>query len=64
MLGSSTTPQLNEKSLIEPPVRYGLKVISVGLLNPGDKPLIWRGPMLHQMVREFVQRVDGDNSIT
>ena len=58
MLGSSTTPQLNEKSLIEPPVRYGLKVISVGLLNPGDKPLIWRGPMLHQMVREFVQRVD------
>src|ERR1700760_2614810 len=37
MLGSSTTPQLNEKNLIVPPVRYGLKVISVGLLNPGDK---------------------------
>ena len=25
---------------------------------PGDKPLIWRGPMLHQMIREFVQRVE------
>jgi ATP-binding protein involved in chromosome partitioning len=57
MLGSSATPKVVGDNMIEPPTRYGLKVISVGFLNPGDKPLVWRGPMLHQMIREFVQRV-------
>lgn len=58
MLGSSATPKIVGNNMIEPPTRYGLKVISVGLLNPGDKPLVWRGPMLHQMIREFIQRVE------
>jgi ATP-binding protein involved in chromosome partitioning len=58
MLGSSVTPQLTPESRIEPVERYGLKVMSVGFMNPGDKPLIWRGPMLHQIMREFMQRVD------
>ena len=58
MLGSSATPRVVANNMIEPPTRYGVKVISVGLLNPGDKPLVWRGPMLHQMIREFIQRVE------
>jgi ATP-binding protein involved in chromosome partitioning len=58
MLGSSATPKVVGDNMIEPPTRYGLKVISVGFLNPGDKPLVWRGPMLHQMIREFIQRVE------
>lgn len=58
MLGSSPQPQIVGDNRIAPPTRYGMKVISVGFLNPGDKPLIWRGPMLHQMIREFLQRVD------
>ncbi len=58
MLGSSSTPRIVGDNRIEPLERYGIKVISVGFLNPGDKPLIWRGPMLHQMIREFLQRVD------
>src|SRR5580700_9819948 len=37
---------------------HGLKVISVGFLNPGDKPIIWRGPMLHQIVKQFLGQVD------
>jgi ATP-binding protein involved in chromosome partitioning len=37
---------------------HGLKVISVGLLNPGDKPLIWRGPMLHSIIRQFLSSVE------
>ena len=36
--------------------QYGIKVISVGLLNPGDKPLIWRGPCCIDGAR-FLQRV-------
>jgi ATP-binding protein involved in chromosome partitioning len=58
MLGSSSTPRIVGDNRIEPLERYGIKVISVGFLNPGDKPLIWRGPMLHQMIREFLQRVE------
>jgi ATP-binding protein involved in chromosome partitioning len=43
---------------IEPIESYGVKMISVGLLNPGDRPLVWRGPMLHQMIRQFLQQVE------
>jgi len=36
---------------------YGLKIISMGLLNPGDKPMIWRGPMLHSVMQQFLRSV-------
>jgi ATP-binding protein involved in chromosome partitioning len=32
--------------------------MSMGFLNPGDKPLIWRGPMLHSVVQQFLRGVD------
>jgi len=57
MLGSSAMPRVVGEDQIEPLERYGLKVISVGFLNPGDKPLIWRGPMLHSLVRQFLEHV-------
>src|ERR1700755_733915 len=46
MMGASPAPKIVGDNMIEPPVRYGVKMISVGFLNPGDKPLVWRGPML------------------
>ena len=59
MMASVDQPKLSgEGNLIIPNVNYGVKVISVGLLNPGDKPLVWRGPMLHQLVRQFLQQVE------
>src|ERR1700735_57054 len=42
----------------EPLEAFGVKVISVGFLNPGDKPVIWRGPMLHQIVKQFLGMVE------
>src|SRR5256885_17072408 len=42
MLGTSASPRVVGENRIEPLEVHGLKVISVGLLNPGDKPLIWR----------------------
>ena len=36
---------------------YGVKMISMGLLNPGDKPLVWRGPMLHSVMQQFLRSV-------
>ena len=45
MLGTDEQPRaVNEKTII-PVEAYGIKMISMGLLNPGDKPLVWRGPM-------------------
>jgi ATP-binding protein involved in chromosome partitioning len=57
-----TMLDLNDKPLaagenIIPHEKHGIKVMSMGFLNPGDKPLIWRGPMLHQVIQQFVRRV-------
>jgi len=58
MLGTSAQPKVLGDQRIEPLTAFGLKVISVGFLNPGDKPLIWRGPMLHSIIRQFLGSVD------
>ncbi|MGA8868315.1 MAG: Mrp/NBP35 family ATP-binding protein [Candidatus Sulfotelmatobacter sp.] len=58
MLGVNAQPRMVGENRIEPLEAFGLKVISVGFLNPGDKPIIWRGPMLHQIVRQFLSLVE------
>src|SRR5258705_854510 len=57
MLGTNAQPRAVSNERIEPILAQGLKVISVGFLNPGDKPIIWRGPMLHQIIRQFLGSV-------
>ena len=58
MLGSSEPPSVMGENRIIPPERYGLKVMSVGFLSPGDKPLVWRGPMLHSIIKQFLSQVE------
>src|ERR1700724_4530669 len=58
MLGMSGQPKMVGENRIEPLEAFGLKVISVGFLNPGGKPVIWRGPMLHQIVKQFLGLVE------
>jgi ATP-binding protein involved in chromosome partitioning len=58
MLGVTGQPKMVGENRIEPMQAHGLKVISVGFLNPGDKPIIWRGPMLHQIVKQFLSMVE------
>jgi ATP-binding protein involved in chromosome partitioning len=58
MLGTNEQPQaLTDKTII-PVTAHGLKMISMGLLNPGDRPLVWRGPMLHSVIQQFLRGVD------
>jgi ATP-binding protein involved in chromosome partitioning len=57
MLGLNAQPKVLGDNRIEPLEIHGLKVISVGFLNPGDKPLIWRGPMLHSIIKQFLGSV-------
>src|SRR3954464_1795864 len=58
MMGVTAQPRMVGENRIEALESFGVKMISVGLLNPGDKPLVWRGPMLHQIIRQFLQQVE------
>ncbi len=58
MLGTSEQPRALSERRILPVEAYGVKMISIGLLAPGDKPMIWRGPMLHSVVQQFVRSVE------
>ena len=58
MLGVNAQPKMVGENRIEPLEAFGVKVISVGFLNPGDKPIIWRGPMLHQIMKQFLGLVE------
>ena len=58
MLGSITEPMATAQQTIIPVEAQGLKMISMGLLNPGDKPVIWRGPMLHSVITQFLRHVE------
>ena len=57
MMGVNATPHaLGQR--IRPLEGYGLKLMSMGFLNPGDKPLVWRGPMLNSVIQQFLRNVD------
>ena len=57
MLGVQQQPYSVENRII-PLEKDGLKLMSMGFLNPGDKPLIWRGPMLHSVIGQFLRGTD------
>ena len=57
MMGASEQPKVGEGNAILPIEAHGLKTISIGYISPGDKPLVMRGPMLHQIIRQFLQQV-------
>ena len=57
MMGLSDEPIVKAQRLL-PLEAYGVKVMSLGFLNPGDRPVVWRGPMLHTAVRQFLYDVD------
>lgn len=56
MLGVRGQPEARDKKII-PFEAHGLRVMSMGLLVADDQPVIWRGPMLHSAVRQFLFEV-------
>ena len=57
MMGINQTPMaLGDR--IQPLEQYGVRLMSMGFLSPGDKPLVWRGPMLHSVIQQFLRGVD------
>src|SRR5580693_5803632 len=57
MLGTEEEPKAISERQILPVTAYGVRLISMGLLSPGDKPMIWRGPMLHSVMQQFLRSV-------
>jgi ATP-binding protein involved in chromosome partitioning len=56
MLGV-TQPPTRVDDMILPPVAHDVKVISIGMFVPGNQPVVWRGPMLHRALEQFLTDV-------
>jgi len=56
MLGVTGRPtQVDD--MILPPLSHDVKVISIGMFVPGNQPVVWRGPMLHRALQQFLADV-------
>ncbi len=56
MLGTADRPTQVE-NMIMPPQAHGVKVISIGMFTPGNDAVVWRGPMLHRALQQFLADV-------
>jgi ATP-binding protein involved in chromosome partitioning len=60
LVGARREPEVVEGK-IEPPIEHGVKIISMGYFLPKDEAVIWRGPMLHKTVQQFLGDVRWGN---
>ncbi|MFZ3070757.1 MAG: Mrp/NBP35 family ATP-binding protein [Anaerolineaceae bacterium] len=58
MLGIDQLPTGNESEKVKPAEAYGVKVVSIGFMVPDGQALIWRGPMLHSAIQQFLTDFD------
>jgi ATP-binding protein involved in chromosome partitioning len=59
MLGMHERPTVID-DMIMPPEVFGIKVVSIGLFTSEDNPVVWRGPMLHKALQQFLTDVHWD----
>jgi len=57
MMGLKGSPDQVGRKLI-PKERHGVKTMSIGYLLPDDKPAVWRGPMIHKLIEQFLGDVE------
>lgn len=57
MMGTNEAPRSRNERIV-PVESYGVKLMSMGFLNPGDKALVWRGPRLHGVMQQFLFGVE------
>jgi ATP-binding protein involved in chromosome partitioning len=56
MMGLKDRPQVQgEEGRIQPVLRYGIKLVSIGFFLDESKPVIWRGPMVHGALQQFLR---------
>ncbi|HEX2904773.1 MAG TPA: Mrp/NBP35 family ATP-binding protein [Jatrophihabitans sp.] len=57
MLGVTGKPTQVDKMIMPPQAEGGVKVISIGMFTPGNTAVVWRGPMLHRALQQFLADV-------
>ena len=57
MLGVTHEPQVIDGMILPPLGAQGVKVMSIGMFVPEGQPVIWRGPMLHRALQQFLADV-------
>ncbi|KPJ49195.1 MAG: hypothetical protein AMJ41_03425 [candidate division Zixibacteria bacterium DG_27] len=57
LLGIKETPTVSG-GRINPPEKFGIKIISIGFFVSGDTAIIWRGPLLHKAITQFIEEVE------
>ncbi len=60
MLGIQQEPQMQGEKIV-PPEAYGVRCISMGFFAEEDQAVIWRGPMLHKALEQFLTDVEWNN---
>jgi ATP-binding protein involved in chromosome partitioning len=58
MFGTFERPRANEKGQAIPPMAYGIKLMSVGMLVAENEATVWRGPIASRMLQQFLAAVD------
>jgi ATP-binding protein involved in chromosome partitioning len=56
-----TVQQSPQGEILEPAFNYGVKLVSMAFLIDPDQPVIWRGPMLNGIIRQFLYQVNWGN---
>jgi ATP-binding protein involved in chromosome partitioning len=58
MLGVQGRPEVTQGNTMRPLDAHGLRVMSIAFLTTKDTPVIWRGPMVHGLVYQFLTQVE------
>ena len=58
LLGINERPSMTPEKKLIPLKKYGMKIMSFGFLSGNDTPVIWRGPMVHNAINQFLQTTD------
>jgi ATP-binding protein involved in chromosome partitioning len=57
MMGVTDDPEIDDAKQLYPPTAHGIKVISMAMFSDNDAAVVWRGPMVSQMVQNFIRQV-------
>jgi ATP-binding protein involved in chromosome partitioning len=58
MMGCKDRPEVTDDQKLVPPVRHGVRLMSLGFLIDDDQPVIWRGPMIVKTIQQFLMQTD------
>ncbi|QZA87790.1 Mrp/NBP35 family ATP-binding protein [Salinarchaeum sp. IM2453] len=61
MLGAEQRPEVTADETLIPPKAYGIELMSIDFLTGPDDPVIWRGPMVHNLITQLLEDVEWGN---